>query len=158
VLRNNLSSHKFSRARSRAIRPSTAAVFMMMGLSAACTAHGNDGKGGATFSCTVSDMKLSGAPADKAALCAVFKSHVGSVLPGSNIASAADDQHADIQVDVRYEKFGAIIASVKENRGAELIRYPEISVDVLDRPIVQDDVNMLAAGVAKAIAQRRKQP
>ena len=135
-----------------------AGTILLVTGSAACTAHNSGAQKSMGFSCTVSGAKLTNSGLNEATVCAQFRAKIEEVLfPKTVVAQthAATGGGHRISVDIRYTKSGSIIAAVREENGANGTTYPEIAVDVSDRPIGQQDVNLLATEVARAIAGKQ---
>lgn len=135
----------------------TGTILLVTG-SAACTAHSSGRLKDISFSCTVSGAKLADSGLNEAAVCKQFRTKIEEALFHKTLVAqthaATGDGHW-IKVDIRYTKSGSIIAAVREENGADGASYPEIAVDVSDRPIGQQDVNLLATEVARAIAKKQ---
>ncbi len=129
--------------------------------STACTAHSNSNHQETGFSCTVSGAKFADPTMDNAAVCALVQSKVDSALSRRTVRidpqGATKSEHS-FSVDIRYTKLGSIIASIGVQNAGVSSRYPEISVDVSDKPIGRQDVNSLATEVARVIAEKRMKP
>ena len=129
--------------------------------STACTAHSNSNQRETEFSCTVSGAKFADPTMDNSAVCALVQSKIDAALSRRTVG--IDPQNANkskqsISVDIRYTKPGSIVASIGEQNAGVFMRYPEISVDVSDKPIGRQDVNSLATEVARVIAEKRMKP
>lgn len=134
------------------------AVVLLTG-SAACTAHSGAMQNSIAFSCAISGVKFADATLDNATVCALFKAKVEAALDRKTTAEhnlSVKDGGDAINLDIRYTKLGSVIATIVEKSGSINTHYPEISVDVSDRPIGQQDVNLLATEVARVIAEKRK--
>lgn len=135
-----------------------AGTILLVTGSAACTAHNSGTRKDISFSCTVSGTKLADSGLNEAAVCAQFRTKIEEALFHKTVVAqthAATGVGHWIKVDIRYTKSGSIIATVREENGANGTSYPEIAVDVSDRPIGQQDVNLLATEVARAIAKKQ---
>ncbi len=135
-----------------------AGTILLVTGSAACTAHNGGAQKSIGFSCSVSGAKLADSGLNDAAVCAQFRTKIEEALFLKTVVAQTHTATGDghwIKVDIRYTKSGSIIAAVREENGANGASYPEIAVDVSDRLIGQQDVNLLATEVARAIAGKQ---
>lgn len=135
----------------------SSAALLMAGFTA-CTAHGNAAQSGIGFSCAVIGEKFVPADLNAAAVCALFKAKIDEALSHETfVASSKTKEEKDdrIELNIRFTKLGSIVTTFAEQNGSYNKVYPEIAVDVSDGPIGKDDVDKLAAEVAKLIAETR---
>jgi TRAP-type C4-dicarboxylate transport system substrate-binding protein len=132
----------------------TGSIFAMAILAA--TACVPASAGSVELSCSVDGAHHIGSPAE---ICAAFQNEIHAALnrpvktvevfPASGIGDAVD-------VDVRVLKRGGVVAQVKQRKKGTTENFPEIAVDVMDRPLAMRDVEMLAREVAKLFATSAK--
>lgn len=87
-------------------------------------------------------------------VCMTFKQHVDKALPKATKAVDAVSGADWIKVDVRFSKPATASALVTRKAGGAEQVHPEIAVDVMDKPLGQSEVEMLAKEVAKLVSAR----
>jgi hypothetical protein len=135
------------------------AIASVMIASSACSAPVSKSKNQTQFLCYVKGFQLLGASVTEASVCDAFKVRIDKMLPlkTQSVKSLSSSKDVDwIKVDVRLAKSGSATARVSRKNAAGQHMFPEIAVDVMDKPLGQKEVEMLAAEVAKQISQPTK--
>jgi hypothetical protein len=161
VTRSMVSAVRFSRKQNAMQSIGRCCAIVLIAGSTACSAHSNNTQRETGFSCTVSGAKFADPTMDNAAVCQLVQSKIDAALTRRTVRiepQVAAKSAQSISVDIRYTKLGSIIATIDEKSGGVSARYPEIAVDVSDKPIGRRDVNILAAEVARVIAEKRMKP
>lgn len=161
MTRSTVWACRFSHKRNAMQRLVRGGAIVLIAVSTACTAHSNNKQHEIGFSCTVSGAKIADPTMDNVAVCDLFQSKIDSALSHRTIRvdpQATAESAQSISIDIRYTKLGSIVASIEERNDSVSSRYPEISVDVSDKPIGRQDVNLLATEVARVIAEKRMKP
>jgi nitrous oxidase accessory protein NosD len=119
-------------------------------LSTACTAAT---AGAVELSCTVDGAQYVGLPSD---VCAAFQTEIDAALnitvkPVSAFSATGNGDAID--VSVRVLKRGGIVAQVNQRKNGTMHRFPEVAIDVMDRPLRLNDVETLAAEIAKQLSR-----
>lgn len=125
----------------------------------ACTAHGNVAENDAGLLCSVDGAKLLNPAMNDEGVCAVFQTKIDAALTRKTVVvnSVSEDEPADwIKIDVRFSKPGTATAMVVQRTAGKVIAHPEIAVDVMDKTMGPNDVDRLAATVAKVMAEAPK--
>jgi hypothetical protein len=123
--------------------------------SAACSAPISSNKTKSAFLCSVKGVQHLGAGTTDAAVCDMFKTRIEKALAAKmKVAkSASGVVEGDwIKVDVRLVKSGTATAILTQKIGSKQKAYPAIAVDVMDKPLGQKEVEMLAREVARQIS------
>ncbi len=88
-------------------------------------------------------------------ICSVFQKKIDASLPGRTqlVKSFAAQNAVDaIDLDVRIANHGGIVAHVKKRKNGVVQNFPEIAIDVMDRPLAMRDIDMLASEIAKLVS------
>jgi hypothetical protein len=104
------------------------------------------------LSCTVEGAKNIGTSEQ---VCSAFRQKIDASMPArtKSVIAFSDTGRADaIDVDIRILKRGGIVAYVKQRKNGAVHSFPEIAIDVMDRPLSLPDVEVLAGEVAKLIS------
>lgn len=126
--------------------------FVVSGASA-CSAQPAAPDRETMFLCTVDAPKLA---LDKTQICGTFKAEIDRALKAPTLQADADDGAARgdlIAVTLRQVSPVTLSATVTQRSDGQTHAHPAVSVDVSDKPIGQSDIAMLAAEVAKVVAQ-----
>ena len=132
---------------------------ILMTSATACTAHGNVAQNDVGFLCSVQGAKLLNAAMNDEGICAVFKTKIDSALTRQTVTvnSVSEAVPADwIKIEVRFSKPGTASAILVQRTSGKETAHPEIAVDVMDKAMGPNDVDMLAAAVAKFLAETTK--
>jgi hypothetical protein len=144
-------SGRISMAGRKSLPKKTGAVLGTAALAmAACgPAHA----GAVEFSCSVSGGKAIGSAKD---ICAAFQQKIDGTLNHATRPAGSFDaggQGDAIAVDIQILQRGSVVANVKQRKSGAVRDLPEISVDVMDRPMGMRDVVMLAGEVARLLGE-----
>jgi hypothetical protein len=130
------------------IKMRMAPVFAVLGAAACMPAEA----AAVELSCTVDGAKKIGSSEQ---ICSAFRQKIDAAMPvqtKSVIAFAESGRGDAIDVDIRILKRGGIVAYVKQRKNGDLHSFPEIAIDVMDRPLGWPDVEVLAGEVAKLVS------
>jgi hypothetical protein len=109
--------------------------------------------GAVELSCSVDGAQYVGSAAD---ICSAFQNKIDAALtaPTKLVGVFVKHGHKDaIDVDVQILKRGGVVARVKQRKSGTVESYPEIAIDVMDRPLGLRDVEMLAIEVARLVVK-----
>jgi hypothetical protein len=131
------------------------AGFLVM-QSTACSATALKTNSDIELLCSVKGVEILGTGHSDSSICSVFRDKIGKNLPHPLKIVQSFSQPASIdriKVEIRFSKAGSASAlAVRQTDGVDRA-YPEIVVDVMDKSLGQNEVDMLAAEVAKMISQ-----
>ncbi len=131
-----------------------AAAMVFMTVSSGCTAPISATSDSVEFVCTVDGAKLLLPGSTDASICATFKQHVDEALPQASKAVQSASGADWIKVDIRFSKPASASAVVTRKNGAGERVHPEITVDVMDKPLGENEVKRLAEEVAKLVSAK----
>lgn len=104
--------------------------------------------------CSVDGAELVSAIGSPAGICAMFLTEMNKVLEREtklvNVASRSASER--LMLDIRFTKPASASAIVTRNVDGKKQVYPEIAVDVMDKPLGQNEIKKLASEVAKLVA------
>ena len=136
-----------------------ATAALLMAIAPGCSAHGRSGeaRGGSDramhFLCSADNLKSGAAGMDPAAVCALFKTEIERALGRTLVQAPASGTDGDrISVAVRASGPVTVSATVTRRVDGRESTLPDMAVDVSDRPIALSDIGMLAAQVARTVA------
>jgi hypothetical protein len=130
---------------------SVATLVALLSTFAAATACQAAPAGKIELGCQVEGTTQAGSPG---AICTAFLKQIEKAvkkptqLQQQRVAAGNADR---IDVRVRILKRGSLIAHVSELRAGKMRDFPEISVDVMDRPMSFRDIETLTTEVAKLV-------
>ena len=89
-------------------------------------------------------------------ICAKFKPHIDTALSVKTRSVSNFSAHVSgeaLGLKIRILKRGGLVAQVQRRANGKIRQYPEIALDVMDRPLTMRDIDVLAKEVVKAIAR-----
>lgn len=137
-----------------------AAAALLMAVATGCSAHGRAGEGqedgsrAMQFVCSSGTLKSAAADVDEAAICALFKTEIERALGVTMADAPATGAEGDwVRVEIRGSSPVTVSAMVVQRINGQETSLPDMAVDVSDRPVGLSDIGMLAAQVARTIAE-----
>jgi hypothetical protein len=127
-----------------------------MTLSTACSAQSGAAQAEVGFLCSVRGAELLIPSLTDAAVCKMFKDRIDQTLthPTQAVKTVVSSSAAEwIKLDIRFSKPGTAAAVLVRKEGGREVAHPEIAVDVMDKPMGQNEVKKLAAEVAKLVSE-----
>jgi hypothetical protein len=109
--------------------------------------------GAVELTCIVDGAQYVGSSGE---ICSAFKQKIDAALevPTRQAKTFVVNGRSDaIAIDIRVLKRGGVVAKVKQRKNGSLQNFPEIAVDVMDRPLAMRDVETLANEVARLFVQ-----
>ena len=95
--------------------------------------------------CTIEGAELLSGNLDSRRACEIFEQNLAAALAEAGVA----DESRDYSVAISIAKRGTLEAQLVERlSGGETKSYPVVAIDVMDRPMQEDDLGRLARGVA----------
>jgi hypothetical protein len=119
---------------------------LLMVLAAGACSHAGPVRA-ATVECrsVANAQTISGISADQA--CALIRERAQAAL-----AAGGRGQNISMTIELDLARPGSAIARVRESRAGVSHAYPEIAVDVMDRPLRRQDLVRLADAVVGAVS------
>jgi hypothetical protein len=139
---------------SRAFSAFGAACFMT--LSTACSTQSGAVRTEVGFLCSVKGAELLIPSMTNTAVCKMFKDRIDQALahPTQAVKTVVSSSAAEwIKLNIRFSKPGTAAAVLVRRDGAREFSHPEIAVEVMDKPLGQNEVIKLAAEVAKLVSE-----
>lgn len=106
------------------------------------------------FVCSVEGSGLLKPVISDAAICAAFKQKVDEALPHPSEAVDKSSGSNWIKLDIRFSKPGIATAMISRDQGNGAKPLDPVAVSVMDKPLGQNEINMLAKEVAKQISNK----
>ena len=113
-------------------------------------AHGGCAARDATPACTVEGSSLLPGAPDEAQVCEDFMRMVEAARAQSRSADDSDAYTVALVIDPRGSLRAQLVAPQPDGTTKN---YPEIAIDVMDRPLARDDLGRLAKAVAAFLAK-----
>jgi hypothetical protein len=136
------------------VRIALALAFMTM--SGACTAPINATSETAEFFCSVNGLGTMKPAVSAEAVCADFKNKIDTVRGKKSEAVNALSLTANrdwLKLEVTITKGRGAVAVLTRKTGAKQHIYPEVAIDVMDKPLGEQELERLATEVAKLIVE-----
>lgn len=106
------------------------------------------------FVCSSEAIKSASSDINEAAVCDLFKTEIERALGLTMARAPAVNADGDwVRVEVRGSSPVTVSASVIQRINGQETSLPDMAVDVSDRPVALSDIGMLAAQVARTIAE-----
>lgn len=99
--------------------------------------------------CTVEGAEHLSQDASGDRVCGVFIDRLGGALT----AADAGIEIGDLTIAIVLDERGTASARVEREEANEVVRYPTVSVDVMDRRLNEQDLEQLADDVARLLSQ-----
>jgi hypothetical protein len=145
---------EFNEDRGANVRIALAFAFMTM--SGACTAPINATSETPEFFCSVNGLGAMKPPISAEAICADFKSKIdaarGTKSEAVNALSLAANRDW-LKLDIVIIKGRGAAAVLTRKTGAKQHVYPEVAIDVMDKPLGEQELERLAIELAKLVAE-----
>jgi hypothetical protein len=125
--------------------------------STGCSVPIGAAPGAVEFQCEVSGAANLKSALDKVAICALFQDSINKVLvqPVKSVKLAPAASASDwIVLDIRIDGNRSATALLTNKFGGKEYRHPEIAVDAMDRALGKDDLDRLAAEVARHLSRK----
>lgn len=130
------------------------ATFAFAALFTGCSMPINASSDSVEFVCSVEGSGLLKPAISDASICAAFKQKIDEGLP--HASKAVDEASGSnwIKLDIRFSKPGIATAMISRDQGNGAEPLDPIAVSVMDKPLGQNEINMLAKEVAKQISNK----
>lgn len=131
-------------------------AILLMTLSPACSVQAGSVPGGAQLLCSVNGSTVLSPSTSEAAVCDIFKKRIDQALaqPSRLVTTGSlASQERWLKLDIRLSKGRSAAAVLVQNEGGRVVAHPEIVVDVMDKPLGVNELELLATEVAKLIAE-----
>jgi hypothetical protein len=125
--------------------------------SVGCSAPIGAARGDVEFQCKVSGAAQLKSALDEGAICTLFQGSINKVLIQSvkSVKTAPAASASDwIVLDIRIDGNRSATALLANKFGGKEYRHPEIAVDAMDRELGKNDLERLAAEVARHLSDK----
>ncbi|MBK8375068.1 MAG: hypothetical protein IPN50_08070 [Sphingomonadales bacterium] len=109
------------------------------------------------FQCAVMGSALLKPAMSDESVCAMFKAGIDDVVAHSTKAVKTVSNASDrdwIKIDIRIVGDRGASVTLAQKRGGEHVEFPEIAVDVMDKMMGKQELEMLAAQVAQLLSNK----
>lgn len=129
----------------------------LMALSTACSGPISAEQSPVELQCSVSGIESLKSQMTEKSVCDLFKSRLDQTLvePLQSVQSVSSAAGHDwIKISVAIVDKRSATATLARKQGSGIHEYPEVAVDVMDKPIGQQELEMLAAQVAQLLSEK----
>jgi hypothetical protein len=131
-----------------------ALVFAVMLISSACSAQAEMGSGDVELMCSVKGREAVALNMTDAEICDLFKASIDQAMarPTKAVKAVSGIGQAEwLKLDVVFSKRGGVAANLVHKRASGEFVHPEVAVNIMDKPLGEDQVKRLASEVGKLV-------